>query len=374
MIYPSEARIPAVRPTVVMLAAVLPLLGAPVPAPAQEARSGAARHTVRPGDTLWQLAARYLDDPYAWEELYRLNREQIEDPDRIYPGQRLQLPVTGEAAGRVPAAGRRPSSREGGEQADPFAGPTVFDEGGSSGAVTASFRAEAAEASPLVSASDFYRAPWVGSRRVDPAGSVVRVVGSGAMGLELPPTVRVRDRVVLALTSPDVQPGALLQALRTGRPLGDRSRVLHPVGLVEVDEVMGDSARARVTALFGRFEVGAPLVTAPDLPERGEVRTVPARDSMRTRVVAAERQDHPVAGESFLFLDAPASGEIVPGDEFALYEGGVERSPVRRPEDWVAVVRVLRITPRAATARVVELRDIGAGPGSPAIRIRRPHR
>lgn len=380
----------AARGMAVLLAAVLAPLAVPTPGSAQEGGASDAEHTVRPNETLWGLAARYLDDPFAWEELYRLNAERISDPDRIYPGQRLRLPTLadvaaggrtppGAAADPAPAAGtqgsaeRPPAGRDGAGQADPFAGPTVFDEGGASReAVTASLSVQAAEASPLVSASDFHRVSWLGPRRPDPVASVVRVLDGAAVGLELPPTLRVRDRIVLSLNAPNVAVGTRLQAVRAGRALDDDVRVYHPVGLVEIDRVLGDSGRARVSALYGRFEVGAPLVASPDPPDRAAARTVPAPDSMRTRVVAVEREDHLVAGESIVFLELPGSGEIVAGDEFAVYPADAAGSPLGSPEDWVAVVRVVRVTPRGASARVVELRDVGGGPGSAALRIRRP--
>lgn len=66
----------------------------PAPAPAERTV------TVRPGDSLWDLAAAELD-PSAppgrveqhWQRLYQLNRPAVgPDPDLIHPGQQLRLP------------------------------------------------------------------------------------------------------------------------------------------------------------------------------------------------------------------------------------------------------------------------------------------
>lgn len=62
-------------------------------APIAEA-AGPAELEVRPGDTLWDLAARHLGDPFAWPKLHDANRDQIRDPDLIHPGQRLKLPAS----------------------------------------------------------------------------------------------------------------------------------------------------------------------------------------------------------------------------------------------------------------------------------------
>ena len=48
-------------------------------------------YTVRPGDNLWLLSERYLQSHEHWPKLQELN--QIKDPLRLQPGQRLRFPV-----------------------------------------------------------------------------------------------------------------------------------------------------------------------------------------------------------------------------------------------------------------------------------------
>lgn len=76
-----------------------PSLAAQVQAQAQapELADGArARHVVVPGDTLWDISAKFLKEPYRWPEIWRLNQEEIKNPHRIYPGQVVILDRSGD--------------------------------------------------------------------------------------------------------------------------------------------------------------------------------------------------------------------------------------------------------------------------------------
>ncbi|MFC1521837.1 LysM peptidoglycan-binding domain-containing protein [Elusimicrobiota bacterium] len=47
------------------------------------------------GDTLWDLAALFYNDPFRWKEIYDANKDQMENPDIIYPEQLLFVPGIG---------------------------------------------------------------------------------------------------------------------------------------------------------------------------------------------------------------------------------------------------------------------------------------
>lgn len=49
-----------------------------------------ARYVVQPGDSLWEIANRYLVEPWKWKTLWHAN-PQIHNPDRLYPGAILEL-------------------------------------------------------------------------------------------------------------------------------------------------------------------------------------------------------------------------------------------------------------------------------------------
>jgi len=47
-------------------------------------------YVVRPGDTLWEIACKFLRDPWDWQEVWRANPD-IANPNLIYPGDRIFL-------------------------------------------------------------------------------------------------------------------------------------------------------------------------------------------------------------------------------------------------------------------------------------------
>lgn len=47
-------------------------------------------HTVRSGDTLWDISGRYYRNPYGWPRLWAQNA-QIQNPHWIYPGDQVRL-------------------------------------------------------------------------------------------------------------------------------------------------------------------------------------------------------------------------------------------------------------------------------------------
>ena len=100
------------------------------------------RYVVVPGDTLWGISGRFLQDPYRWPDVWEPNKADIKNPNRIYPGNVLVLDRSGTTPRlRLATVKVEPRVRSGKDSEavpaippsaiEPFlAAPLVVDEGG----------------------------------------------------------------------------------------------------------------------------------------------------------------------------------------------------------------------------------------------------
>jgi LysM repeat protein len=49
-------------------------------------------YTIVSGDSLSKIAKRFYGDPMKYKQLFEANKEVIEDPDKIFPGQKIRIP------------------------------------------------------------------------------------------------------------------------------------------------------------------------------------------------------------------------------------------------------------------------------------------
>jgi nucleoid-associated protein YgaU len=64
----------------------------PQPAQTQPAGNGRKVYTVQPGDSLSIIAKRVYGDANQYMKIFEANRDKLQDPNKIYPGQQLTIP------------------------------------------------------------------------------------------------------------------------------------------------------------------------------------------------------------------------------------------------------------------------------------------
>ena len=65
-------------------------------------------YVVKAGDTLWGIAEKFFGNGQVWTALFGANRDKIENPDLIYPGELIRLPGT---PGGPPARSEPPTAQ-----------------------------------------------------------------------------------------------------------------------------------------------------------------------------------------------------------------------------------------------------------------------
>jgi nucleoid-associated protein YgaU len=79
-------------------AAAPPLAATPATKPAANAAASPAverteYYEIKRGDTLSAIAKQYYGKASAYTKIFEANRELIKDPDKIYPGQKIRIPL-----------------------------------------------------------------------------------------------------------------------------------------------------------------------------------------------------------------------------------------------------------------------------------------
>lgn len=58
-------------------------------APEGSSSGSGKTYTVQSGDSLSKIGSKY---GVGWQKIYEANRDKLDDPDKIYPGQELTIP------------------------------------------------------------------------------------------------------------------------------------------------------------------------------------------------------------------------------------------------------------------------------------------
>jgi LysM repeat protein len=321
-----------------------------------------ATHTVKRGDTLWDIAKLYLGDPFLWPEIYRLNTGTIEDPHWIYPSEVLKLPgTTARVVAVTPPAAAEPVA----------APPVVQPEAPRPMTLPTTQRPAApaapAQATPVVTSNvrvgEYAAAPWV-DEEGGPRGSGYILEGRDLPGIATHDRTRL-DLYDAVLLSPPVGAVApeheLYLAYRLGPAYEDFGQIVIPTGIIEITRSPrnGEAAIGRVVKKFGEvlayqrliaYDSTAAVVTASPAPiKNGRSGTVRWISSMPV----LPRIQNYVVVDNMTRRDGVATG-----DRIELYE---RRQPPREgetlaiPEVYIATAQVMRVTPWGTTAIITAM-------------------
>jgi nucleoid-associated protein YgaU len=56
-------------------------------------KAASKTYTVKPGDTLSKISKQFYGSPNEYMKIFNANRDKLNDPDKIQPGQELKIPA-----------------------------------------------------------------------------------------------------------------------------------------------------------------------------------------------------------------------------------------------------------------------------------------
>ncbi|WP_296899142.1 LysM peptidoglycan-binding domain-containing protein [Thiohalocapsa sp.] len=273
------------------------------------------RYVVRPGDTLWGIAGRFLNEPWHWPRVWQTNPD-VADPNRIYPGDVLVVD-TSSGSPRI----RRADSR------------------GGMRTVKLSPRVRVSEidreipAIPVNAIAPFLSRPVVTTaRELDSAPYVVGFPEEQMLG-GLGDTLLVRNILNPANDRWEV--------LRPGQPYRDpntREILGYEASFVATARLERPGDPATLTVIRSRKEVKAGDRVRPareEEPIRGFFpRGAPA--SMRGHIIAVLNGVSQIGQYDVVVLSRGGRDGVETGHVFDVYRGGeLRRDPIKkRRTDW----------------------------------------
>jgi hypothetical protein len=255
-------------------------------------------YVVRPGDTLWNLSQRFLNNPWYWPRIWSYN-QQLDNPNWIYPGSQIRFYPGSDVPIPPPPDEDDPDFEDlvGGG----FEGDGVADR----------FRD--------VGSDRRRREFFVPNEQLQDAGQVLN-------SPEEKQLLATGDRIYIKLKKKN-NPGDVLQIFRPSRELR------HPVtgaNLGRIVEMMGE---ARVDLLSKEQALGT-LVAAWDTIERGDyvaelpvetdvIKAVQNTKSVKGYVVDAGRTVLSYLGENYIvILDKGSNDGVQVGNDFFVVRAG----------------------------------------------------
>ena len=349
--------------------------------PAQPAQGQQPRtHTVVRGDNLWDLSQTYLGNPFLWPEIYRLNRDVVEDPHWIYPGEILRLP-----GDSIPTVAVIPDSTGivgPGTPTLPVQPPvdtstaTVFTRRYATSPVTGTTGRPGSDAgalnvapSPTLRWGEVMAAPYV-DREGGPRG-FGRILKSGDLTGVAEASERFRfqafDKIFIAPPVGYVAPeGERYLAIKLGPMIENQGQIIIPTGVVEVTSPArgGMAATAKVVRTYAGVNATDRLIPIDTAGAGTTVRPQSVAGGPSTKIQWIFGEPVLPSVGSFVVLATSARNGVRMGDEFTVYMPRKKNEDDHHPDDpeiLISKMQVVRSTPYGVTAVIV-------GQEQPAIR------
>lgn len=311
------------------------------PAPAAESvplqEDVPTRYVVKKGDTLWDISARFLKNPWKWPDVWGINRDHIRNPHLIYPGDVILLDLSG-------------------------ATPRLKLEGVADGGISRwyGYELQTSELKPRMRSEALGLAiPTISPKSIEPFLIRPLVVDPAQVAAAPVIVANTDQRVIVSagdtayVTGLDQRKGPKWQVYRQGRVFQDpdTKEVLgfEAVYLGDADVTgFGEISTVYIVRAQQEIAKGDRLALAPPLQNTPYIPRAPER-SVRGRVIAgADNTVFEMGTYSVLIMNRGARDGLEVGHVLGLYrsEGTIplgENKNVPLPEQRYGLVLVFRV-------------------------------
>jgi hypothetical protein len=374
-------------------------------------------HTVRQGDTLWDLAKQYRGDPFLWPDIYRMNTTVVADPHWIYPGEVLRL-AGADTVPSVPTADTpAPPEAEVAVAADSSSAPAT-DSASAPAAQVAESTAPAPVADSYTSnqqtlaqltsatSSDDGAVRLFGPRRSEMLQETIKAYieqpyrplrrsefySSGfltdgdnlPLGKVLGPVTPQQIRSgggnanalpysLIALEAPrgaTYQIGDSLLILQLGPELRPHDDVVIPTGLARIVDTVSGRYIASVDATYGPIRNGQWVLPAEKFTPSGTEHAVAVTEGVHARLLGGPGRQEMKAPQMVVFLDKGRADGVAAGDLFELRRRAERLNDgSQRINELMATLQVVHVREHSATARIINVISPDIPPGTDARQV-----
>jgi hypothetical protein len=265
-------------------------------------------HVVKEGDTLWDIAGWYYQDPFLWPYIWRANLTKIEDPHWIYPDQEFLIPPSPEGyvePGEAPVEEYYP------EMTVPPA-PPKKKEAEIISVITPDRR--------IFSEEMIHRAGFIIDEDLPHWGKITGTEPAGEERITSHKKVYIdrADEMNLGEVLTIYRPGKDISHPKTGERLGKEIIVL---GKAEVEAIGNEGSRCKVIASYDIIREGDMVIPYDPILAPDHVELIPTDKEVEGYIVEVKNPSKIMTqSQVFAYIDHGEETGIAVGDMFDVYE------------------------------------------------------